>query len=350
LQSKAFFSQFLSFFSIRTRILVLAALPVIGVLAVVFVENWTAGQVDAANQDMDIRKSVTISLGELQGNISSMRLSVENLRATRSAEAQERFRQHADRALVIATQLGGLELAFVKDVIGHVDMALGEQMSEFKKFAAVIERIGRTEMQGLLMTTSHAHAQLEGAALEDTTLGVWRERAASIASELAILQRDYRLYGSMRYTDRHRQILETMAGIPRITNMPEANAKNWGIRVDAYQTAFNSLVQSYEEASLRFARIEGNAKAISEILERMIEDSNAAVKASTVHVQSIDIIRKRYLYGTLGAVCLLSILLALTIGLGLSRSLTVLSGAMRRIAGGETAAALPQSDMMKWRR
>jgi methyl-accepting chemotaxis protein len=342
-QKKATFSHFISLFSIQTRILVLAAVPILGVLAIIIVENWTAARVDAANRDMDMHKSVTISLGELQSGLSSMRLSVENLRATKSVEAQERFRQHADQAVALAGDLGKLELPFVKDVIGHVDMALAEQMAEFKKFAAVIERVGRTERQGLLMATSHAHAQMEGLVLEESgTLGLWRERSAQIASELAILERDYRLFHSMRYIDRHKQLMTTMAGIPRITNMPAPNAKNWGVRLDAYQAAFNNLVQSYEEASLRFARIEGNARAISEILERMIENASKTSKQSSLHVQSIDATRKQYLYGTLGIVCFLSITLALTIGLGLSRSLTVLSGAMRRIAAGETETALPQ--------
>ncbi len=337
------FSYFLSFFSVRARILVLAAVPVLGVFAIVIVENWTAAQVDAANQEMDRRKSVTISLGELQGHLSSMRLSVENLRATRSAESQERFRQNAERAVGITAELAKLDLPFVKDVIGHVDMALEEQVGEFKKFAAVIERVGRTEMQGLLMTTSHAHAQLEGLVLEESgTLGLWRERSAQIANELAILERDYRLSSSMRYIDRHRLLLNTMAGIPRITNMPAANAKNWEVRLNAYQSAFNALVQSFEEASLRFSRIEGNSGAISGILDRMIEDANKATNESRLHGQSIDATRKNYLYGTLAIVCLLSMIMALTIGLGLSRSLSALAKAMRSIASGETTTALPQ--------
>jgi methyl-accepting chemotaxis protein len=330
--------------TIRGRIFLLAAIPMVGLLVVMTIEQMTALKVAHAGAVYESKRESLTHLNKVDTDLISMRLYTEALRGSGNPELEVRYLALAE---TVSSELAGISKGASGEVASRVEQVgkiLLQQKDSFDELSQTYNRLGRTDSEGLIAASAHASIKLDGTIIElSAPLGAMRERATNLSHDLAVLERDYRLRKSVLFADRHRDVVNKLSQIAKTANLPAELQHQWAAQISETRRIFTSMVRATEALETQFGNLDAGGQQLTSemsVVQGLIEKD---LRAAMADQEAYNNLRKRLLFGALSAAIAFSILFAGILGVRLSRSMTLMTQAMRELAAGNTNFKLPEA-------
>ena len=263
--------------SVRSRVALLAALPVVGVLLVAAV-NWSQEQYP--NRDTVFASAATHAenrLFEVRNQFTVLRLQESNFVQRSELTHAESYRQSA-RALHLAiAELASVPLAPPLEPSTRVVAKLASDLAaEFEQVVAVSRRLGLTPDAGL-----QGEMQAAARAIESEIKAI-QETDRTLLAQLLHLRRNeqgFLLTGHADLVsafDEARTQFDWLIGTTRLPGNLQAALKT---QLDAYQTAFRSVVEASRQRAAHLERLDSlHVKTAPELaaLSKRVDEALAA--------------------------------------------------------------------------
>jgi methyl-accepting chemotaxis protein len=327
--------------SLSQRIFLLALAPVIGLMVVVAVEHVTMGRLAEAEVLSEHEREAVSRVVDLQADFASMRLLANDFRNTKAKSAEDQFRIVRDEAKAKTEALGKmLENRSAAEFARLTDQAAGFS-SDFENYVNTINRVGRTEGEGLTGAVNFANIKLRGTISTYTAeLGRWASNSYDAVNQLTVAERDYRIMLSNAQVDRHSQLLENLQIMLRVAELPEGPRKAIDSVVEEYRRHFLEWVDTTQLSQTMFNRLNAGYLILSKISGEQRRQMDQRAAEARQNRADINAQRQWFLFATLAGVIAFSVLMAATLGRQISRQINQVALAMRNLAAGGTAEIL----------
>ncbi len=325
---------------IRGRLMSLALIPLLGLVAVVAVGRVMEQRKLAAEQTYAAQQEMAAATIRLEAEIGAMRLAFDDFRHHRDAERKSAFstaRNAADRTLAEIESRG------VTDAVAALRRAFGAYEDNVAKFAELVDRQGATNSDGLLGELAFVALKLRSdIGLHEAALGSWAPNIRDTMHEMFIVERDFRVRQTnafVNHFDRLHGNLVKIAAIPQLD--PQArkaldeSIRNYGLR-------FGEWVDSVQFGQTLLTRLRADMVAFGRRLEELQAGNLARMAEARKDAAEAAASQQKWVLAAFGFVILASGLAAMTIGLQLAREAGSLSAAMRDLAGGNASAVIPR--------
>jgi methyl-accepting chemotaxis protein len=332
----------LTAFSVRTRIIVLALIPVAGFVANGF--TYLAGErvADSAFQSVQNSRTLADASRDFKISVAAMRIAAKDL-VVQPNSLVDAFGQ----AQRIAKQsLDGIEELIGPghtEEIASLHLELANLQKNFSDLALEQRTLGFSDSDGLRRELRDASYKIETAINQSTT---WLAESAAKSLMLALLvmrhhESEYRLRPSelmqQLFLAGHRKFTETFANID---GTPEMKEKLKG-DVEEYVATFKRWIQIADRIHSLRALIDIDSQNLMPRADAIIASANDAAADSSSALSASQ-------RGTRTGIIAVGLAMV-AIGLGFSwmigRSITVplngLAGVMKRLANGDTSTRIP---------
>ena len=329
--------------SVRTRIIALAAIPVVGFLANAATFYAGESQVDGAFQALRSAGSVTDSSQDFKVALAAIRIHARDFAARPSAELIKAF----EAAHGLAGQsLAAVEAAVDDKTRGNL-VPLRERLnavaSNFSSLTQKQELLGFTELQGARRRMTMAAAAVERIIHEDLS---WMQPADSQSLLVSLLV-------MRRYETEYRM---TSASLPKVSFFNELTTFNTkldeivgaaimkeqlGEQVKAYGGTFEEWIKSMEQVGPLTAVIDVDTRNMMPIADAVIAAAHKNSRAAAEALTASQSLTRNFITSFGIALVLIGLGLSWIIGRGITGPLNGLVDVMKRLADGDTSARIP---------
>jgi methyl-accepting chemotaxis protein len=338
-------ARLLSAFSVRTRIAVLALIPVVGFLA-----NGVAylkGEKDVAGAFESVKQAAGLADAsrEFNGAVSTMG------NAARDYVARERRDQGAvfQTANAIALEklkviAANAEPAVAKN-LERLERTIQRLQANFQELMAEKQRLGFTESEGLQGTLQEA-AETAGRLIEKAAW-LLPVDAQQLAISLAQMRRYEAKYMVRRDADSREAVGdEADKWNQTLDQTMGSDAQKAELRdtVAAYRNAFSRWAVASDNVAGRLAVIESDTLLLMRIGEDIVKSAYERQERATAAFVSAQSRTGTIIVGVGCIAVLIGLMLSWWIGRTITRPLSKLAGAMDRLAEGDTAVAIPATE------
>lgn len=335
-------SRQLATFSVRTRIIVLALVPVVGFLANGL--TYISGEKDVGHAFQTVEQSHALSDAsrDFKIAIASMRIAVKDF-ARESHSLLDLFGQ--------SQQLANKSLDSIESLIGgmHSDdlAALRNQLADIKnnydKLYAVQRVLGFTESEGLRDQLKDASNKIEHAINHNMT---WLADAEAKKLMMALLvmrhqESEYRInpreLTQQQFIAGYNQFVETFS---KIDGTPEMKEKLEN-EVKHYVDTFANWIEISDRANPLRALIDIDSQSMLPRADAIIMSANGVAKRAT---DALTVSQSHTRNGIIIvgiAMVALGLGFSWLVGRSITRPLHGLAGVMKRLADGDTSARIP---------
>jgi methyl-accepting chemotaxis protein len=339
------FHRIIARISVRTRIILLTALPVAGFLANGIAYTVGEQEVESAFRTADRASDLAEVSREFRGALIQMRVRTRDFAMRSSQDLIHAFETNHDRAV---RTLGLIEAAVdapTRRKLAAMKGQLEEIATQFDDLARNQKILGFTESEGIRDRMTKAAAAVERIIHEDMS---WMSEgdAHKLLISLLTMRRyeaEYRLTRSTMMQavffdefKKFQQIVENVIG-------PAVLKEQLAQQVKAYSDTFAKWIEITDKVSPPVAVIEFNVKNMIPLADDIIGSAkvstNAAAAALTGSQQRI----RTIIIGVgLGAV-LIGLGFSLLIGRSIALPLNGLADVMKRLADGDMSAKIPDT-------
>ncbi len=327
--------------SLSQRIFLLALAPVIGLMVVVAVEQVTMGRLAGAEALADHEREAVSRLIDLQAEFATMRLLADDFRNTKAKSAEDQFRIVRDEANAKTEALGKMLENKSAIEFGKLTDQVAGFSRDFENYVNTVNRVGRTEGEGLTGAVNFANIQLRGTVSTYTAeLGRWSANSYDAVNQLTVAERDYKIMLSNAQVDRHSQLLENLQIMLRVAELQAGPRKALDTAVEEYRRHFLDWVDTTQFSQTMFNRLKAGYIILSKSsgdLRGQIDQRAAKARQNRADINAQ---RQWFLFATLAGVIAISILMAATLGRQISQQISQVALAMRNLAAGGTAEVL----------
>ena len=332
--------RILSDLRIRARVTLLAAIAVLGVVALGGAYLYGDLKTQEAARERADFAALEVLVGEVDSGALQMRRREKDFLLRRDSVYQEKYHKEVMKVLAALEALAGLDMA--REVKGHAEAlhrGVEEHAARFDKVVALHERRGLNEKSGLegeLRKAVHAaETTLKEAGLESLTIKMLMMRRH---------EKDFLLRGAEKYIGRiDKRRVEFDALLAGAAVSPTLKRELTAL-MDAYQKGFHALA----EVSLELGR---ETPKLSKIFADMQPSFEAlfvaAEQGAAAAAEKLD--QRRALTRAVMLIAVLVILaaviaLSLLIGLSIARPVAALTETMKVLADGDTEVTVPAVD------
>jgi len=334
----------ISALSVRSRIVSIALIPVIGFL--INGLNFAAGErdVDAAFQTAKRAAALADASRDFKAAISEMRMSVKDFASAPSEEAVRRFDQGEDATLTSLDTIQELIEPSQVQVISGMRSDVVRLRENFTELVAEQKKLGFNDGEGLQGALQLAANTVER--IINANMASWLDAGSAneLLKSLLIMRRYESSYRSAQHEylrqpffEEYRKFLKNFAEVDGTPEMKEQLER----RVRTYAEIFQSWADC-------FGRIFPLRAVMDMESQRMLPRADAVIalarangaRAEETLAASQHATRMKIIVVSLTIVAL-GLLVSWLIGRSIVNPLAGLSAAMRRLAGGDTAVTIP---------
>ncbi|MGL4634813.1 MAG: methyl-accepting chemotaxis protein [Beijerinckiaceae bacterium] len=322
--------------NLKKRIMALALIPALGLIAMFMVEKVTAERLNQADQLYNTQQILSHGLVDLQAEVMSLRVLADEFRHSRSKKSEIDFRNAYDSAAAKVDALRQTTSGDAQAAIQNIAVRSKELSRLFENFVNVSNRIGRAVGEGLTGAVSYSNAQVKGEIImQSSQLGSWYNPAIEIVHELSVVERDYRIHLSNTFVTRHDTLASNLIVQLKSSSAP-AEVKDGAIaKIEDYRRQFMDWVDTSQMSQTVFNRLNAEYVVLLTDLNKLQASTEATASEAKSSRMVIHKARSTYLFMTLGAVILISFILAMTLGMQISRAINQIVSAMRALARGD---------------
>jgi methyl-accepting chemotaxis protein len=336
-------SRLLTSFSVRTRIVVLAVIPVVGFLASGL--TYLAGERDVASAFATVNSSGTLTDASrnFKSAVASMRVITKDFAAAPSKELVADFERAHGAAL---TNLNALAHSIEGPGAENIERLRKDLASLLENFQALVREqamLGYTDASGLRRDLRDASYAVERIINESMT---WLNEADATKLMMLLLnmrhqEAEHRLtqteLSRQQFLAAHTKFNDTFAKIEGTPAMKNALAHE----VKTYADNFEEWIDAYGRVHLLRATIDIDSQRMrpqaDQIIERARQSADAAAAAL---IES----QRNTRTGIIAAgiiIVMLGLCLSWLIGRSITRPLNGLADVMKKLAAGDTTARIP---------
>jgi methyl-accepting chemotaxis protein len=333
----------LTFFSVRTRIIVLAVAPVVGFLANGV--TYISGERDVGTAFETVKQSGALADAsrDFKSSIASMRITVKDFSASPSRSLIQNFEQAHAKALQSLDVIGGsIDSRFAEAIVGLRKDVMSLQQN-FKNLAREQEKLGFDGNSGLRGNLTDAGYKVERIINENMT---WLagEDAQKLMMALLIMRHheaEYRLTQAeltrQQFLAAYKQFTDTFAlvdGTPAMKEKLETQVKSYADTFAQWIDGFDRVYPLRTVIDLDSQRMLPRADEIIGWARGKAETASSELTASQSHTRTGII--------AVGiAMVALGLGFSWLIGRSITRPLNGLAGVMKRLADGDTTTSIP---------
>jgi len=338
-----FIAEVFSKLSVRARIVVLGVIPVVGILAIGLAYMTGDIEVGRAFDSVHRDAAVADASRDLKTGLLVMRAATTQFVARPSDHEVRDFAEGQDLAMKsldrIAEALGASE----QDVIRPLRITVRDLKVSFESLVNEQKLLGYTETEGINADLDAASSAVK-MIIHDDLSWVADVDASKLMMSLLTMRRDeikYRLT-RMRTAEKHfldevknfNGLFESVDGAPDMK-------KKLNAQVQTYSFTFAEWVASTDNIQPLVNLIAHDTESVLPEADKIIASSrDSADEAATALAVSRSRIRSFIIWVGL-AVVLIGLACSWRIGRSITRPLDGLAGAMKQLATGDTAAAIP---------
>jgi methyl-accepting chemotaxis protein len=337
------FGHLVASVSVRTRIIVLALIPVIGFIAngMNFVSN--EGEVETAFQTVKRSAALADASRDFKSAIASMRLAAKDFASRPSPISIKTFEEGQNAALL---NLDILQAAIDPVQVDNIVALRREVLTLRENFAHLVKEqqvLGFQDGDGLQDRLQKAANAVERIINEKMT---WLADADSkkLLISLLIMRRNessYRLnqteYFRVPFFEEYKRFNATFANIDGTESMKgllEDEVKN-------YADTFAKWIDSHDAVYPLRALIDLDSERILPRADRIIESARALTEAASAALATSQARNRSIIIAVGLAMVALGLGFSWLIGRSITRPLNGLVGVMMRLAEGDTSARIP---------
>jgi methyl-accepting chemotaxis protein len=335
-------TRMLGSLSVRTRIVVLAVIPVVGFLANGL--TYVSGESDVGKAFQTVRRSVQLADAsrDFKSAVAQMRLVVKDFSANPSTELVVSFARAHSNAM---HSLDTIDVATGHEVKSIIDLRK-EVLDLRDKFNELVKQqniLGFDEGSGLRRDLDVAGNAVERIINENMS---WIAVGDATKLMMALLQMrqheaDYRLnqgeLAKQRFFAAHKQFTDIFANIDGTTEMKGSLE----LQVKVYANTFRQWGDAFDHAYPLRKLIDIDSQNMLPRADTIIEEARKTSEAATSSLV-IALARTRDGIIAVGAsMVLLGVGFSWLIGRSITRPLNGLAAVMKRLAAGDTAAHIP---------
>jgi methyl-accepting chemotaxis protein len=329
--------------SVRARIIVLAAIPVLG-----FLVNgiaYTAGEHEVANafHKADGAADLAEISREFRSNLVQMRVRTRDFVVRPSQEAIKGFEATRDAANQTLATIDGTVDEPTRLKIAPLKSQLQEIATRFNDLVRNQKILGFTEADGIRNSMTKAGIAVERIIHEDMSWISEGDAHKLLYSLLAMrrFEAEYRVARTTliqnAFANEFKNFQTTLAGIVGAEVLKQQLTE----QVKAYNDIFARWIEGTDNVAPPVAIIEYNVRSMIPVADEIIGSArlhtNAAAAALTVSQK-----RTRIIIAGVGlATVLIGLWLSWLIGRSIARPLNGLANVMTRLADGDTSARIP---------
>jgi methyl-accepting chemotaxis protein len=336
-------TRLVSSFSVRTRIIVLAAIPVVG-----FIANgltYVAGERDVGTAFYNAKHATTLSDAsrDFKIAIAAMRITVKDFTSAPSEnliDAFEASRKAATQNLdAIENSIQGMRA----DDITSLHQELHEIEGNFAKLVTVQRTLGFSDNEGLRNGLRDSGNKIERA-INDNLTWLAAGEADKLMMDLLIMRHheaEYRLSAReltrQQFLAAYRHFTATFAnidGTPAMKSKLETEVKN-------YAETFATWIEVADQAHPLRALIDIDSQNMLPRADTIIASANGAASRAAAALAAAQIHTRMGIIEVGLAMVLLGIGFSWLIGRSITRPLNGLASVMQRLAAGDTTARIP---------
>jgi methyl-accepting chemotaxis protein len=337
------FHRFITGISVRARIIVLAAIPVIGFLANGIA--YTAGEreVEQAFRTADRAADLAEISREFRGMLIQMRVRTRDFALRSSEELIQAFDTAYDGALRTFRIIEAAIDTPTRKKFAPLKTQLEEIRTQFDDLARDQKVLGFTESDGIRDSMTKAAASVERIIHEDMSWLSERDASKLLISLLTMrrFEAEYRLTRSTLmqtvFSDEFKKfqlILDDVVG-------DYALKQQLAQRVKTYTDTFAQWVEFTDKVAPPVAVIEFNVKSMIPVAEEIIGSAKVYTNAASAALAASQH-RTRAIIAAVGvAAVLIGLGFSWLIGRSIARPLNGLAAVMKRLADGDISARIP---------
>ena len=336
--------RFASRFSVRTRIVAIALVPLLGFLASGLA--YTTGETDVADAFGSAKRAAALADAgeEFKGALASMRISVRDFMAQPNQSSVRAFGT-ADRQAI--QSLATIERAVgASDAheIGSLRSRLGDVLTNFAALTDEQETLGFTDSTGL-----HARLHATGAEVERSInegLG-WAKESDQTRLLIALLRMRRSEAEYRRNPDEiRRRFFEEFASFNAILESIAGAAgprQELGRQMKAYADSFSAWTASQAKIGPYIALIETDTQSMIPAADGILDNARQHEVAAAIALAASQQRTRIFITGVGTAAALIGMLFSSWIGHSITGPINRLAGIMKRLAAGDTSVSIPDS-------
>ena len=335
-------NRLLTTFSVRTRLIVLAMVPVVGFLANGL--TYIAGEDDVGHafETVDRSHALADASRDLKIAIASIRIAVKDFARGQNTllDAFGQSQQLAGKSLdAIETSIGGIHS---EDLVA-LRQELADINQNYKTLHGVQRVLGFSESEGLRQELRDSGNRIEHAINNNLT---WLADAEAKKLVMTLLtmrhqEAEYRLHPrdltEQQFMTGYQNFIDTFSMIDGTQAMKGSLETD----VQRYVNSFSKWIQGNEQAEPLRALIEIDSQNMLPRADAIIMSANGAARRAAA---ALDASQARTRIGIILAgiaVVILGLGFSWLVGRSITHPLHGLASAMKRLAGGDTTARIP---------
>ena len=329
--------------TVQTRIVVLAAIPLLGFLA-----NGTAfttGQVEVENAFASVKHATTLSetSQDLKAALSGMRIVVRDFAAQPSPALVQTFEDIHQGSLNNLRRIEGSAHASVRPEIEGLRKRIAEVNTRFSHLINEQKALGFSEDEGIRRRMRGSATAVERIINEEMSW-LTKTDAQRLLVSLLVMRRyesDYRLtrtrLANAEFFDEFKAFNSALSGIIAAEVMKQSLSQ----QVKAYADTFAEWIESTNTVGADVASIDIELRSLMPITDDIIASArfNASAASTALSASQARTTTIIILVGC--AAVLIGLGFSWLIGRSITRPLKGLAGAMKQLAAGNTAARIP---------
>jgi hypothetical protein len=231
---------------LRARIMSLAAVPIIGLVAVMVLGQYAARQEHAAEAEYEIKRLAVGALVGFSTDFAQMRISADAFRHRPDAQRKAAFDASAGAA---AAMLEELEKQGSGALGAELRPFLRAYIDDFNSLAKQFDENGSTHSEGMLGALAFAAMKVKGElALHDQQFGTWSSTIRNTFADLMLAERDFRANPINAHAAAFDRLYENLRKIIQVGQLPDDVRKPFAAALGDYNDKFNAWVDGLQHA------------------------------------------------------------------------------------------------------
>jgi methyl-accepting chemotaxis protein len=336
-------ARLLSSISVRTRIIILAAIPVVG-----FVANgltFISGEGEVATAFSTVNRSVALADAsrDFKSSVSAMRIIVKDFSVTPNDDLVARFEQAHSLATRSLDAIAGVIDSSQAGNIANLRRDVQELHDNFIALVQEQKLLGYDEMSGLRRNLAMSGVAVERIINENMT---WLAETEATKLMMALLtmrhhEADYRVsqreLSQQQFRAGYKQFTDTFALIDGTPEMKSALEE----QVKTYADTFAQWTDSFDRVQPLRALIEIGSQRMTPRADEIIARARQTAREASVGLTASQANTRTGIIAVGIAMVALGLGFSWLIGRSINRPLDGLADVMKRLANGDTSARIP---------
>jgi len=341
-----FIAQVFSRLSVRTRVIALVIIPVIGFLANGIAHIISDAEVGRAFNSVQSETAVVEASSDLKAGLLMMRLATTEFVAHPSDEQVKNFAEGQELARHSLDRIEAALASSQQDAITPLRITVRDVKTSFGILVNEQRALGFNETEGTTADLVAASNAVE-ATIHNDMSWVADADTATLLMSLLTMHRYEIAYRMTRARDAERQFLNEVTNFNSLFNAidgtPSMKQKLHQL-VERYRYTFAQWVASTDNMAPLLSLIAHDTESVLPVADKIIATAQENASAAVAALMAARM-RMHQLVIWIGcAAVLIGLACSFGIGRSITRPLQRLAGAMQRLAEGDTAARIAETD------